>query len=290
MPQISSPAAQPRNPEIVVRDRRFGRGGSLDRWWHGGDPVASAVFNALSATFPLGEAFFIESVRPFRDRAEAKLAQEIRAFSAQEVVHSREHLAFNRRATEAGYDLEPLEAAVRRELAAAKDRPAIVNLAATMALEHFTAIFAHALLADPRHLAGADPETARLWRWHAIEEIEHKAVAYDTWLAATRPWPRYARWKLKSLVMLRVTRDFVRNRAAGAMELLKQDGITGFSALLRLLYFTWVRPGMLRQVAGAWASYFLPGFHPWRSNDRHLLTMEMAGVDGPYHRQDDRHR
>ena len=55
-----------------------------------------------------------------------------------------------------------------------------------MALEHFTAILAHELLADPRHLAGADRETADLWRWHACEEIEHKGVAYDTWLNATQ--------------------------------------------------------------------------------------------------------
>jgi hypothetical protein len=32
-----------------------------------------------------------------------------------------------------------------------------------MALEHFTAILAHELLADPRHLAGADEDGARLW-------------------------------------------------------------------------------------------------------------------------------
>ncbi len=55
-----------------------------------------------------------------------------------------------------------------------------------MALEHFTAILAHQLLADPRHLEGAEKETADLWRWHAVEEIEHKGVAYDTWLHATR--------------------------------------------------------------------------------------------------------
>ena len=29
-------------------------------------------------------------------------------------------------------------------------------------------------------------EAAELWRWHAAEEIEHKGVAYDTWLHATR--------------------------------------------------------------------------------------------------------
>ena len=84
-----------------------------------------------------------------------------------------------------------------------------------MALEHFTAILAHELLADPRHLAGADPATAALWRWHATEEIEHKGVAYDTWLHATRAWPRSKRWKVKAKVMLFITRNFIVDRTAG---------------------------------------------------------------------------
>ena len=84
-----------------------------------------------------------------------------------------------------------------------------------MALEHFTAIFAHELLADPRHLAAAEPEAQAMWRWHAIEEIEHKGVAYDTWLHATRHWPRCKRWKVKAKVMLLVTRNFIVDRTAG---------------------------------------------------------------------------
>jgi predicted metal-dependent hydrolase len=46
----------------------------------GGDPIATALYNALSATFPKGEAFFVESVRQFREGADPKLAAEIRAF------------------------------------------------------------------------------------------------------------------------------------------------------------------------------------------------------------------
>ena len=96
-----------------------------------------------------------------------------------------------------------------------------------MALEHFTAILAHQLLANPKHLAGAEQEAADLWRWHAVEEIEHKGVAYDTWLHATRDWPRCKRWKVKAKVMLYVTRNFVVDRTAGALELMRQDGVTG---------------------------------------------------------------
>jgi len=163
----------PRDLTITPRDRRFGRGQSTGRWWNGADPVATAFYNALSATFPKGEAFFVESVRRFRDGAPPKLAAEIKAFTTQEVMHSREHVAFNKRAHEAGYDLSALEARVDRRLDMVRERAPIASLAATMALEHFTAILAHELLRDSRHLGGADAETAALWRWHSIEEIEH---------------------------------------------------------------------------------------------------------------------
>jgi uncharacterized protein len=264
----------PSDLTITPRDRRFGRGSQTERWWNGGDPVATALYNALSATFPKGEAFFVESVHKFREGADPKLAAEIKAFVTQEVIHSREHVAFNRRAHEAGYDLSKLDAQVDWRLNLVRSRPPIASLAATMALEHFTAILAHELLADPRHLAGCDPESAALWRWHATEEIEHKGVAYDTWLHATRHWPRSKRWKVKAKVMMLVTRNFIVDRTRGSLDLLRQDGITGPGAWARLLWFAWVRPGMFRKVFAAWASFFMPGFHPWNHDDRALIAAE----------------
>ena len=261
----------PEDLTITPRDRRFGRGMRQDRWWMGGDPVATAFYNALSATFPKGEAFFVDSVRQFREGTPPKLEREIKAFVTQEVMHSREHVQFNKRALEAGYDLEPLEDRVEMRLAITRSRPPVVNLAATMCLEHFTAIIAHQLLKNPVHLASADAESAALWRWHAIEEIEHKGVAYDTWLHATRDWPRSKRWKVKAKVMLFVTRNFVVDRSLGTLALLRQDGITGLRAWARMLWFAWIWPGMLRRLLGAWAGLFLPGFHPWKHDDRHLI-------------------
>ncbi len=261
----------PADLNITPRDRRFGRDANLTRLWHGGRVEATAIYNALSATFPIGEAYFVESVRAFREGAPPKLAEEIKAFTTQEAIHSREHDAFNKRAAVSGYDLSKLEQRVSDRLAITKSRPPIVNVAATMALEHFTAILAHQLLANPKHLEGADPETADLWRWHACEEIEHKGVAYDTWLYATRDWPRYKRWKVKAKVMLLVTRNFLVDRTAGSLELMRQDGVTGLRAWTLLLTYLWVRPGMFRKIAGAWFKYFLPGFHPWNEDDRNLL-------------------
>src|SRR5688572_20736712 len=169
----SATVPTPADLTITPRDRRFARGEDGRRLWHGGRVEATAIYNALSATFPRGEAFFVESVRAFRDGASPKLAEEIKAFTTQEVIHSREHLAFNQQAARAGYDLSKLEQRVGERLAVTRSKPPIVSLAATMALEHFTAILAHQLLADPRHLAGAEGDAGELWRWHAAEEIEH---------------------------------------------------------------------------------------------------------------------
>jgi predicted metal-dependent hydrolase len=272
----------PADLRITPRDRRFGRDAAPTRLWHGGRVEATAIYNALSTTFPAGEAFFVESVRRFREGAPPKLAEEIKAFTTQEAIHSREHDAFNRRAADAGYDLSRLEAQVEKRLAITRERPPIVNVGATMALEHFTAIIAHQLLANPRHLAGAEQEAAELWRWHAVEEIEHKGVAYDTWLHATRQWARYERWKVKAQVMLYVTRNFLVDRTAGALELMRQDGVTGVRAWAKLLWYLWVRPGMFRKIAGAWLKFFLPGFHPWNEDDRHLLrAYEESARAGP---------
>jgi predicted metal-dependent hydrolase len=257
---------------ITPRDRRFGRDLKQNRWWAGGDPIATAFYNALSVTFPKGEAFFIDSVRAFRDGAPPKLETEIKAFITQEVMHSREHVSFNKRVVDAGYDISRLEATVDTVMAFIKTRPAIINLCATMALEHYTAVLAQQILAgnyDP--FKAADNEVRNMWRWHAIEEIEHKGVAYDTWLHATKDWSRFKRWRVKALMMTVVSLNFWAHRYIGCLDLLAQDGITGWKAhkgLINLLFF---KPGVLRRLMLPLLSYYLPGFHPWKHDDRHLI-------------------
>ena len=229
----------------------------------GGDPVATAFYNALSATFPKGEAFFVDSVRQFREGTPPKLEREIKAFITQEVMHSREHVQFNKRALEAGYDLAPLEDRVewRLSITKARDRrsstwrrPCASSISPPSSPTSCSK--------NPVHLASADAESAALWRWHAIEEIEHKGVAYDTWLHATRDWPRSKRWKVKAKVMLFVTRNFVVDRSLGTLALLRQDGITGPVAWARMLWFAWMWPGMLRRLLGAWAAFSCPASIP----------------------------
>ena len=143
----------PADLSITPRDRRFGRDSATPRLWHGGRVEATAIYNALSSTFPIGEAYFVESVRAFREGTPAKLAEEIKAFTTQEVIHSREHDAFNQRAADAGYDLSKLEARVEERLAVARARGPFANCRG----DHG----ARAFHRDPRPPAARRPAASR---------------------------------------------------------------------------------------------------------------------------------
>ena len=267
----AQPTPTPRDLTISVRNLRFNRDGKVPRWWLAGDPVGTAWFNALSGTFPRGEAFFIEAVKAHRDGVPPELAEAIRVFIVQEVNHTREHVAFNRIATDAGYNMAKIDGRVEEMISLLDGRPKILNLASTMALEHFTAMMAHEFLAQPQHFAGADVQVANMWRWHAIEEIEHKGVAFDTWLYATRDWSRFKRWRVKSIMMLLITKNFIWKRMQDAVDLLEQDGLTGAKVKWQLFAFLFWKPGVLRRIFPAWLAYFGPGFHPWNLDDRKLI-------------------
>ena len=212
-------------------------------------------------------------MKAHREGADAKLDAEIRAFVRQEIHHTREHIAFNRLAEDAGYDIKAIDTRVAEMLALTKDRPAIANLAVTMALEHYTAMMAAEFLENPAHFADADAEVRDMWRWHAAEEIEHKGVAFDTWNHATRDWTPGKRWRVRSLVMVSVTARFFKNRWTDSLELLAQDGITGWKAKWGLFKYLTVSPGIVRRIFPAWLAYFKPGFHPWDHDDRELIKL-----------------
>jgi predicted metal-dependent hydrolase len=262
----------PRDLTIVSRDLHFDGAAQAPRWWHGGDPVVTAYYNALSASFPLGERYFIDCVRRYRDQGDARLQAQIATFIAQESLHTREHLAFNRIAADRGYDLSRIDDYLERRFAWARSRGPREQLASTIALEHFTAILAHVLLTDRRHLEGVPPEIQRLWQWHAMEEIEHKAVAFDTFLAATRNYSGFRRWSLRCWVMWVTTLLFFHEIYFGVREFLRQDGIDNARSWLHFIHYLLVRPGVLRRVLGSYLTYYLPGFHPWRVDDRALIA------------------
>jgi predicted metal-dependent hydrolase len=271
-------------PNLVIhpRDLAFGRNQNQERWWLRQDPVATAFNNALSASFPIGERFFIDAVRRFKSFADPELQTQIAAFTQQESMHTREHVVFNKQMVDAGYDLTAIDAYLAALFAWARKEFPLGQLAATCALEHFTAILAHALITDERHLAGVKPEIARLWRWHAIEEIEHKSVAFDTFMAATRKLNPLARWALRTHVMFVSTILFFSQLFFCTKQFFKQDGIDDFRTWLKLLHYMFVSPGVMRRVMKSYFLYYLPGFHPWRVDDRALIADVERELEASY--------
>ena len=276
---MATQSGTPHDLVIKRRDMQFGRETPNPRWWLGGDPGRTAFFNALSSTFPLGEKFFMSSIKHYRDETVEPLRSQIDDFMYQESMHSREHAVFNRQAEDAGYDIKPLEQRTRETVNWARTRPALIQLSATCALEHFTAVLAHVLLDNPKHMDGASTEALHLWRWHAIEEIEHKAVAYDTWNRVTRRFGALRRWATRSLVMTMVTARFHWVIFRNTGDLLKQDGRNNLGTWLKLLGFLYGRPGPMRHLVQGALGYLRPGFHPWHKDDRALVADALDALD-----------
>jgi predicted metal-dependent hydrolase len=264
-------AVTPADLTITPRDLKIDREARNARWWHGGDPIATAYFNALSAAFPQGETFFIDTVRRFRDQADQGLQEQIAAFIRQESMHTREHVVFNRLIRNAGYDTSAMDAETRRRIDLARSRPPIVQLAITAALEHFTAIMAHSLLTEAKPMPGAPAEVLRLWQWHAIEEIEHKAVAYDTFLAASKNMSSFRRWAVRCHVMGLIGLQFWYANFQRMADFFRQDQMNNTRTWLRVAKYLLISPGMMRRIFLPYLSFFRPAFHPWRQDDRKLI-------------------
>ncbi|WP_336949423.1 metal-dependent hydrolase [Acinetobacter junii] len=143
--------------------------------------VVTSLFVVLSAMFPPGEMFFIESVRNVRDQfTDEKLLEDIRNFIAQEAFHSREHRSLNEHLIQSNYpEVVEIEALTKARLDKFRKLPKVEQLAATVVMEHFTATLARLLLTDPLIKQKTTQESRNLWEWHALEELEHKSVAFD---------------------------------------------------------------------------------------------------------------
>ncbi len=267
--QPSQPSAKHRLFPRKMRIRNLEAGG---RHWLGGDPYATAFFNALSAVFPRGEAFMIESLCAWQDKASGQLADDVKNFIQQEAAHSREHASMNRALIRSGYDIAPLDHSIRKFVEFFSATSDLTKLGATMCIEHLTAIVAAEMIADPRHLAGCDPEMRKLWLWHGIEEIEHKAVAFDMWMYATRKWSPLRRWITRTSMICAVSFTFFINRTRGQVELMRQDGVGWQKALPRILRYGFSKGGIGRRVLKSWAQFLKPGFHPWDIDDHDLIA------------------
>lgn len=268
---------------IEVRNITFELGAHIPRYWHGERRAVSAFFDNLSIFFPAGERFFIASVKAHRDQVtDPGLAAEVRAFCAQEAVHGREHERYNRMLESHGRPATRMEARVKRLLERVSRRlPARLRLAATCALEHFTALLADIVLRDPRVLEGAHPAMAALWRWHAAEENEHKAVAFDVYTAAGGNYPE------RVAVMLAATAVFWAKVLEHQLRLMHADGtLASPREWADLARFVFVDPGWAVQLVPGYLHYFRPRFHPWQLDNRALLERWKEELErSPWYRQ-----
>lgn len=179
--------AKPRKPAgasvgIPPRQVDFRFPEDSPRYFYANNATATMFFAMLSSWFPPGERYFMESVRRFRDRVtDEKLKAEISGFMGQEAIHGREHERLNDLLASRGIDVKASERAVKFGLGLLERLPASTQLATTTFMEHFTALLAEQLLNDAEFRKQADPEMIKLWQWHALEELEHKAVAWDVY-------------------------------------------------------------------------------------------------------------
>jgi len=232
-----------------------------------GDLVGSHFLAALSALFPEGENFFIRSVKHYRDRiTDPVLSKQVSGFIGQEVVHGREHRAFNEHLAKFGYPTLLVDRILKRSMEFRSRRmPPISNLAATAALEHFTATLAELVMRSPETRQAMGHDAVRdLFLWHALEESEHKAVAFDVYRAVG------GGERLRIVTMKIVRYSFVVSLALQLFLSLARDRTTYRPGQLRRSW-KWFRkqPILSRQVWDQLKDYERRGFHPndWPTED-----------------------
>ena len=257
-------------PAIQTRNLEFPLGDEVPNLWHGGDPYVTHFFNGLSLMFPDGEKFFMDAVRHFKDEiGDPGLQADVRAFCGQEGIHAREHKDYNVWLGERGYPAAKLERFVQFRVNMARKMPWKFQLAITCALEHFTAILADALLSDRRLVADMHPAMASLWRWHAIEETEHKAVAFDVYREVAPGLRGYLR---RILAMVTVTLLFTLQIVIHQVVLESHEGVLWrLRARGHAFRYFWTEPGFLRHAMRSYLAYFRPSFHPWDHDNAKLV-------------------
>ena len=255
---------QTSDPTRTVPTRRISFEESLEdlpkHFARDGDLLASHLVAVLSSVFPDGEDFFVRSVRHYRDRiTDPILKKQVSGFIGQEAMHGREHRVFNNRLAELGYPTHRLEKLIKFSLGLrTKYAPAKANLAATAALEHFTATLAEALLTDPEIAAHLGHQGVQnLFLWHALEESEHKAVAFDVY-KAVGGGERLRVWTMKGLRI-----GFVFFTAIQVIVSVLGDRATYQRGVLRRSWRTfWASPLLSAEMWRQLKDYDRADFHP----------------------------
>lgn len=249
----------------------------VPEYWASGSAGITHFMTALSALFPDGEKLFIDSVRAVRYHPAIKdneaLQKEISAFIGQEAMHTKEHENFNASAKKFGHDVEKYERETgvliqgARKWFARVVKPfgmtqEMVDLTATTALEHFTATIASQLLVN-EHIQKlmTDPTMSYMWYWHAVEENEHKAVAYDVYEAVFGKGIKAYGLRTTALVFAMVL--IFMAQSSFVVRLLKEDGKLNLKEL-GIIYKYAYSPskGIIAGMTKEMLAYFKPGFHP----------------------------
>jgi predicted metal-dependent hydrolase len=269
---------------ILVRKPRLDFSQSIERFYLGGNPVKTHIFNALNLLFPDGERFFVKSVHDHaKDVTDPQLLVDVRAFAGQEGQHAHQHERFFENLAQQGYSFERMLDRFQRLARWSKKVPRSIRLSITAGAEHYTATMAAGLL-ESGILDECDPTMRNLMTWHALEEIEHKHVAYDV-LVACYPKTSYPLRLIGFIAASAVIAGFT---FAGLRMLLIQDGKRG---RLSRAQFEAARAELgqgrelrfRKKLRGALLKYLVPGFHPSQQDDRAVLerfTPEVAQIAG----------
>ena len=247
---------RPKAIGITVRKPSFNPK-NIRRHFFANSPVMSHLLTALSSTFPIGEQFFVHSVRNVRDKiTDEKLQAEIAAFIGQEAMHSKAHADFNDAWRRDDYNLDNFQAWLARRDAFIKERHPKLQLAVTAAFEHFTALLGGYILRHPEVLSTLEDDAIKLWVWHAIEEIEHRAVAFDVYQAI------YHDDKVRRNVMRSVTTGFASLTFYSATRLFMQDWRKSVPKVTQNLFGVYMLAKMFISLIPEYLAYYKADFHP----------------------------
>ncbi len=258
---------------IVPRqDLDFDLDGDIPRHWFGGDVFKTRFFDAMSTLFPEGEKFFINCVRDYKDQvSDPVLQQQVRDFMRQEAQHGRVHMQFNDRLTAQGVRVDLIEEKSRGIFKwFRKYMLATLTLAQTAAAEHMTSIMAHSFFSRREIFDEADPRIRAMYMWHGVEEIEHKAVAFDVLTNVAK-----ASYFTRVFAMLYVSLLFPLHTFNIMRHMFIVDGY-GFRQRLGLwargLRWLYGWNGLYRPLIGHYLAYYKPGFHPWQEGEMNTYT------------------
>lgn len=251
---------------IPPRQLDFRLPDELAPWAYSENATATLFLAMLSAIFPPGEDFFVRSVVHFRDRVtDQELRARVAGFTAQEVIHSREHDRLNAAFRDRGFPVGVPEKAVATALKVLERTSPRQQLACTALMEHFTAVLAEDILGTDEFQERVHGDICELWLWHALEELEHKSVTYDVYEVIGTD--RKERDRSVPLVLGTVGVAAV----FGWAYLLVQQGVWRRPRDLREGWRLIFGPGQfMRRVLARMPVFNHPRFHPDRHDTRAL--------------------